>query len=612
MLLTRIGNKKKPYSLGLDFDSGIYRLDSRRKNFSDIVTFTRASSATRFNEAGVLETVGYNLLTVSEEFDNAAWGKVSSSVTSNATTSPDGTMTADKLLDSVSAAQHAIYQNVSVADSVSVTVSAYMKASDYSTALFQVRTKANTYSNCLVNLTTGELSGFVGGVLNSGNTFAIDVGSGWWRVFATFSSGVAGAANVGFFLFPKDGTAYAGSGTSGIYIWGAQLETGSVATKYSATTTAANSGPRFDYDPVTLQPRGLLIEEQRTNLAINSQTVTAWTTANAMAAVQTGFSFIDGTNSAGLFAENTATAAHYNSGTGGMSGSYVSGTTYTTSRFLKYAGRYATLYLPGSAFTSNGRTAIFDLQNGVVLATEAGVTAAITPAGDGWYRCSVTATAIASGAYHAGGFGLNTDGVTFTQSYLGNGTSGVYACGAQLEAGAFPTSYIPTTTAAATRAADVATAATLGSWFNATEGTLFAEGSTFDVAASTRPSFASLDDNSGNNRIQLRRNNAGPFQLSALVVVGGVTQAAIGKSANSWTDSGTKKAALTYKANDFNGAFNGVMFDAPDTSGTVPTVTQLVIGGGITAGVNYLNGHIRKLRYYPKRLADAQLQGMTA
>jgi hypothetical protein len=70
------------------------------------------------------------------------------------------------------------------------------------------------------------------------------------------------------------------------------------------------------------------------------------------------------------------------------------------------------------------------------------------------------------------------------------------------------------------------------------------------------------------------------------------------------------KIASAYKVDDFQSAVNGALGTA-DNSGAVPTVTQLDLGRRAN-NTTYLNGHIRRIAYYPTRLPDATLQALTA
>ena len=197
---------------------------------------------------------------------------------------------------------------------------------------------------------------------------------------------------------------------------------------------------------------------------------------------------------------------------------------------------------------------------------------------------------------------------SFGNIYTGDGYSGIFIWGAQLEAGDFATSYIPTTSATVTRTADAAsmTGTNFSSWFNSGEGTLYAELNT--KAVDTNSGFM-ISNGTSNNRIFVGPVSSGG-QL--FVINGGATQAQV--------DAGTpvvdqwSKTAGAYKVDDFAVSFNASAV-ATDTSGTVPAVNQMHIiagaAGGAAAG-NASTGYARKLAYYPSRLTNTQLQALTA
>jgi hypothetical protein len=194
-----------------------------------------------------------------------------------------------------------------------------------------------------------------------------------------------------------------------------------------------------------------------------------------------------------------------------------------------------------------------------------------------------------------------------TDFYTGNGFSGACIFGAQVEAGAFPTSYIPTVASQVTRSADTAvmTGTNFSSWYNQAEGTIFGQAVRF--ATGTTPSSAvfQIDDTSLNNRSAIfisASGVSGAGSTASLTSVGGVTQAN-----TTFTGSTISKIAYAYKTNDFATSFNA---SSPtlDTSGTLPVVTQARIGSN---GSGFYNGHIQCIAYYPQRLPNSQLQALT-
>lgn len=362
--------------------------------------------------------------------------------------------------------------------------------------------------------------------------------------------------------------------------------------------TAAANEPRFDYDPVTLAPRGLLIEEPRTNLVLRSAEFdnAVWAKSNATVAANATSTPL------GLADDLIETTA---AGTHGANQvvNVTSGTTYAMSVYAKAKGR--SLLRIGAA--NLGSYAVFDLNTGTVQHTDAGTTARIEAIGGGVYRCAVTQTATATEAYN---WIIRTQSSTSewpgSGAYTGNGVSGVSIIGAQIEAGAFATSYIPTTTAATTRGADNCFDLTISDWFNHNEGTFAVEADTFDL--SENRGLYSVSAGSGATEyfgfVTTGGNVLHPVRV-ANVVQGDNLQVGV-VSANT-----VFKVARAYKANDLRAATNGTLSTA-DTSATLPTGLDR-LGVGIRGDTGFrINGHIRRIRYWPNRLSDALLQELTA
>jgi hypothetical protein len=366
---------------------------------------------------------------------------------------------------------------------------------------------------------------------------------------------------------------------------------------FGVLQTATANTARFDHNPTTLNSQGLLIEEQRTNLLTYSEQFdnAAWTKTRSSITADATTS-PDGTQDADKLVEDTANNTHDMT----FSASLTSGTAYTLSIYAKQAGRNLRIYFPTGAF-GTAFSAVFDLSAETATIAVTGTVASITNVGNGWYRCSITQTATASATST---FTLRLIEGASTTSYTGDGTSGIFIWGAQLEAGAFPTSYIPTTTTALTRNADAAsmTGTNFSDWYNAVEGTTLVEAQSPSAAAIY---FYYSLNNGITNEIRLASGSSGA-QRTFFVSNASSTQASIAVALTAGT---AFKAASAYATNSFSSAVNATL-GTPDTSGTPPTATSLRIGARSNDTL-FVNGYIKRIAYYPVRLADTTLQALT-
>ena len=546
-----------------------------QKTLDPRITFTRASSATFVDSSGVLRSAVTNLLLRSEEFDNASWSKDSTVATANQTTAPNGTLTADKVAEDTSTNFHAVSQYVAgFASGAVLTLSIYAKAAGRTKFRIQTDSTGGTgtadFDLSAATATSGT------GVFSAGSIQV--VGDGWYRCSVRCTTSGAGAIGLKVILAATTyGTSYTGDGTSGLFIWGAQLEQASTVGDYVPTTSVINSAPRFDHNPTTGESLGLLVEEARTNLLLRSEAIATgpWFNSNVTLTNNTSdvldpaggstATKVVSTGSSSAFGQPvTLTAAIYagsiwlRSSTGNISAQLI-------------------VYLGGAPFTNIGTT-------NVTITTT-------------WQRFSVITSAATAASYN---IQLNN---------IGAGT--VYAWGAQLEAGAFPTSYIPTTSATVTRAADVASITGANfSFYNQTEGTVFASGDFVALGANSFSRIVSLAGaNTGTDEISIytRVNvGSGDGTIFGAVTVSSSLEADLNSPAGAPNLSGAYRSALAYKTNDFGLATNGLT-PTVDTSGTLPTITQLIIMGNVRFQ-NKLSGHVRRLTFWPTRLANTTLQ----
>ncbi len=356
--------------------------------------------------------------------------------------------------------------------------------------------------------------------------------------------------------------------------------------------------PRFDYDPATLAPKGLLIESQRTNLLLRSEEFddAAWIKTAGTSITANATTAPDGTSTADQWVKG--------SGTTGAADLYCDmavaalNTAHSFSFYAKANGIPAVRVIGGGSYSPNGNSR-FNLELGTVAAG----TGAIQAAGNGWYRCTIfiTRTSTADNIVYI--TPCNADGTFPT----GDGTSGIFIWGAQLEAGNYATSYIPTAGSQVTRTADVASivAPNFAPWYNQSEGTFVVEVDTAKPP-SVNATILAIDASDGgiSNRHYLGFSTG---LAEGRTAVGGVTQVSLTQA---YAANATEKLAYAYKANDFALARNGSLAGT-DASGSLPTIDRMFIGNAAGSAA-FLDGHIRSIRYFPTRLSNAQLQALSA
>ena len=383
---------------------------------------------------------------------------------------------------------------------------------------------------------------------------------------------------------------------------------------------AGDDEARFDHDPVTGGSLGLLIEESRTNILKGTSTAGNftggngyWTIGGTRSTQGSNQLAPDGTISAFSNAYNgtSGDAAIYYSENGNSDGSQaptVNSTLYTLSVFAKVPsgnnyiqGVYVRTYSPE-------HSAIFNLKTGTIIGTNEGTTTNRMEAyPNGWYRCSITFTS-------------GTDGNQGVQFYLTNSSNGtalndpsangeaLYYWAPQLEAGSFPTSYIPTSGASATRATDIAkiTGTNFTDFYNQTEGTIFFNYKNLSTDTSTIRGVWGLENSvgpvsgirspqSGATRIRLFYNNNFSSSTSNLFLI----------------DTNYKKGVVAYNQTENRLMMDGTSDFVSATHTNDNTIVALSIGSRTINGDSPLGGHIKSFSYYPKRLTNTQLQTLT-
>jgi hypothetical protein len=351
--------------------------------------------------------------------------------------------------------------------------------------------------------------------------------------------------------------------------------------------TAATDVPRFDHNPTTGESLGLLVEEQRTNLLLQSEDFSTTWAATRSTVTANATTAPDGTLSADKLTEDSSTNTH----PAQQSVTVTSGTAYTVSVFAK-AGERTFLCVFPTVFGTNAG-AWFNLTTGTVGTVQANATASMQTLSNGWFRCIMTWTATNT----TGTINIAPASANNVVSYTGDGTSGLFLWGAQLEAASTPSSYIPTTAAAVTRSADVADVINQAIANNIR--TLYLE---FRSPASGTRGVVSLNDNTANERASLLTSGTDP---RLVVVGGGVEQANV--NGGTVTANQRTRIAVRINANDFAMSINGSAV-VTDTSGTLPTVDRLMLGR--TQAGEYLNGPLARVTGWTQLLPDSTMQSL--
>jgi hypothetical protein len=548
------------------------------------ITWTRGSDAWRTNSSGLVQRAPWNLFQQSETFANAYWTKANSSITANTITAPNGTLTADTIVENTSTGFHSMYINFTSSSSQSYNITIYAKAKERNFVyIFTSSGSAFTYFNVL--------SGTIGNTAAGHTATITNVGDGWYRCSVAFTQ--SGASDIGYGMSTANGVnSYTGNGTSGLYLWGAQLVEGSSALPYFPTTDRLNV-PRLSY--MYGSAPALLLEPQRTNLALQSESFdnVSWNKTRCTISANSVVS-PDGNTTADTLVEDTSSGLHYVSQTAGIAG------TYTLSFYVKANTRnwvYITMY---DSIADRG--AFFNVSTGVVGNIDSGVTASIQSVGNGWYRCIVTATNL---AVFSSSCQLAT--ANGTRSYTGDGTSGIFLWGAQLEVGAYSTTYIPTRATSVTRLADSFTRNNIF-----TNGLITAAGGTWftelrnNVAylrdAALFPLFISSTSSSGAGADSLEFRNATSGSAARLTILKRV--AGTGTSLFT-TTTDILKCVLKWNGSLLDVFVNGTK--VVTGSSFTPTIMQFLNGSGTDIPL-----FIQQMALFPTPLSDDQCVALTS
>jgi hypothetical protein len=531
------------------------------------LTFTRASSATRVGPNGYIEKVRENLLTYSNTFSDASWQKLSQGVgsvavvTPNYTTDPFGGNNAWRFQCNLNGG--------TTSSDRSWMIKTFTAAS---TSVLSIYIKLNVAGSKTI-----VLSDSGGGTQTITNTE--------WTRISVSASGGAGEFRIG--LIGGGGS----SDTLDASIAFAQAEAGDVATDYIATTTAAVSvgpvsgTPRLDY--LGSDCGRLLLEPQRSNLAAYSEQAdnAYWgkyqcTITSNDATSPDGYQNADKIVSTAAPTNNVIYASFVSIAAGAQTISFFVKAGTASIGFLQ-------IYDGTTVFTSD-----YNLSNGTTSGTTAGATATITTYGNGWYRCTLTATTLAGTHYID--YGIRSTAI------------GQYAhiWGFQFEASAgYSSSYVPTLGTAVTRVADAAGRTSASALIGQTEGTFV-----IDIIASSQNADAGgafsvlfTAGVAGNNfQIYTAEKNLRFYKEPSSIDF---------YSSVNLVEGQRYKIGYAYKAGDYAFYVNGVQVGT-STNASVPAVSSIYINQFAT-GTYQAQNRFNQVLLFKTRLTNAQLAELT-
>jgi len=375
-----------------------------------------------------------------------------------------------------------------------------------------------------------------------------------------------------------------------------------VFSNISVKEVTRDNVPRIDYTGGGCPH--ILAEPQRTNLITYSETFSdsSWSKINSTLSSNTTSSPSGDTNASTIVSTSATNEQYLDVG----SLSVTSGDDYTMSCFVKkkdydfFLIRFTGV---GGAFSAGN--VFFNINSGALGTIDSGYSGTITDFGNGWYKC--TATTTASGTTGSAKIRLQLASADNNETITGDGSSGTFIWGAQLEEGSYATSYIPTSGSTVTRNQDIFTRDGIGSLINSTEGTIFVEMAALANDSTNR--YISINDGSSTNRIIFKFGTSSN-NISAL---GLGTATSFSLSYSSATITNMNKIALKYKVNDCALWVNGVEVatDTTFTAYTANTLNQINFSNYAGSG-QFLDAKVKQLQVYTTALTDEQLTSLTS
>lgn len=614
----------------------------------------------------LLEAASANMITNSRDMSKWSYSRVT--LTPCAAVAPDGSLNATYAVANTIGDWHTVVSSgFGTTTNLVYTASVFAKAGTGTNTLRMGLTNANIFSatnTTTFNLKTGVIIGGNGGTITP-------AGGGWYLCTVTSTAKLDGTSTLSTSPADASGSGQsAGDDINGIYLWGAMVEKGAFSTSYIPTvgvftgrtttatyidqfgvlkTAAAGTERRDAYGFLggSIYPIGVLRELVGTNLQFPSNGAGMLSPTRATWA-DSGQYFIDGSSPLFKLAEDGTTSnSHFALP---PNKSFGINRQYTTSFYIKAAGRTKLSLQLQNAASWNGATSAVtvDLIAKTATVSGSGKFCSITEMGNGFFRVSATATC-ATAHSAAGWYPIMLDDGG-SQTYTGDGVSGFLIGGWQVEllpeyaSVIAPSSYIPTTTGAVTRAVDAYTASAVAraedvyttsqttrpgdvstststtrvgdtiftdvaGWYNKAATTVYTE-FTPGVIGVGNTCVSVWFRGANNQNLAVIRKDGSVNNISGILTNGsGNIQAQI--TSVSPIELGTEaRTALAWTTNSSAISTKGAPV-AFDNSVEVPDPTQLYIGSA-SNNQQFCNGHVGRILYYPLRLTNPQLEAMTS
>jgi hypothetical protein len=563
-------------------------------NGSGDLVVTRATTATRVNSDGLIEQVPYNLATYSEDFSNVIWSKVATTITTNSVNAPNGTLTADTFIANGTTSAKLITGGFSVTLGTTYSISVFVKKNTNN--FVQLIGASGTFgSNVWANFDLNN--GVIGTIGSSATATITDFGNDWYRcvIVGTATASTTPAFSIGLITSATSARAESNTLSTSVYLWGAQLVTGTSAKEYFPTTDRLDV-PRLDYTNSSCP--SILVEPQRTNVVTysNDLSQSIWSKTNYVLSSTTSIQGITATR----VTKNATNNGVYNA-TGARNvintvGTFASGV--KTLSFLIRKGNTNKVALLINNVLVGAFTSVaceFNFNTKTFTNIPLGLTASFENPTTDVYKIILTINDIGVGTSKAIWIApINDSNNTVDGGYL----DFAYA---QWELGSNATSYIPTVASSVTRNADIISKTGISSLIGQTEGTIFVD--------------ANLSVNANERRL-LTISNGTETQRIIIWTLGTLLYTSFNNISVNLGNFpiGTTKIAIGYTISGGNTTYSIKVNNNALVTGTAaaaPNPLSAINLGSNTTSALQLNDRINSTLIWKERLSNTELAQLT-